>query len=85
MNIPVFPCVLCIHNEQVRVEPLQPGLHDILKARAEYVCFVQADPSLEFQQVARVIDSAKSAGADRVGLPTGVQSPSRQPEPRPTG
>ena len=44
MNIPVFPCVLCIHNEQVRVEPLQPGLHDILKARAEYVCFVQADP-----------------------------------------
>jgi len=34
------------------------------------VVFVKGDPELEFQVVARVIDIAKGAGIDKVGLMT---------------
>jgi len=50
-------------------------LEDIFKTRAERVVFVKGDPDLEFQVVARVIDIAKGAGIDKVGLMTkGVES-----------
>ena len=45
-------------------------LQEIFKTRAERVVFVQGDPDLEFQSVARAIDIAKGAGIDRVGLMT---------------
>ncbi len=45
-------------------------LEEIFKTRAERVVFVKGDPGLEFQEVARVIDIAKGAGIDKVGLMT---------------
>ena len=45
-------------------------LEEIFKTRAERVVFVKGDPDLEFQQVAQVIDAAKGAGIDKVGLMT---------------
>ncbi|MCC7348740.1 MAG: biopolymer transporter ExbD, partial [Variibacter sp.] len=38
--------------------------------RAERVVFVKGDPDIEYQFVARAIDTAKGVGIDKVGLMT---------------
>ncbi len=59
-----------INQEPTDETRLGPRLEDIFKTRAERVVFVKGDPELEFQSVARVIDIAKGAGIDKVGLMT---------------
>ncbi len=59
-----------INQEPTDEQRLGPRLEEIFKTRAERVVFVKGDPELEFQQVARVIDIAKGAGIDKVGLMT---------------
>ena len=59
---------LRINNETVPVETLGTRLAEIFKTRAERVAFVQGDANVEFRGIARVIDIARSAGVDRVGL-----------------
>ncbi len=61
---------LKINQEDVLFENLGKRLEDIFKTRAERVCFVKADPELEYQEVAKVIDVAKGVGIDQVGLMT---------------
>jgi biopolymer transport protein TolR len=61
---------LLINQEPVPASMLQARLEEIFKIRAERVVFVKGDPDLEYQEVARVIDMAKGAGIDRVGLMT---------------
>ncbi len=61
---------LKINNEDVTWENLEGRLVDIFKTRAERVVFVSADRALNFDQVARVIDSAHAAGIANVGLMT---------------
>jgi biopolymer transport protein TolR len=43
-------------------------VHDIFKQRAERVAFVRGDDDVDFDYVAQVIDTAREAGVDRVGL-----------------
>ena len=59
---------LKINQEEVGWENLKGRLFDIFKTRAERVAFVQGDDSVDFQYVADVIDIARHAGAERVGL-----------------
>lgn len=59
---------LHINQEGVTSERLGARLFEIFKARAEKVCFVRADPGIEFQEVARVIETIRDAGVERVGL-----------------
>ena len=59
---------LHINQEAVEADRLGPRLFDIFKARAEKVCFVRANPGIEFQRVAQVIDVARGAGVTQVGL-----------------
>ena len=61
---------LKINDEDVAWAGLRGRLHDILKIRAERVLFVKADPTLDYEYIAEVIDIGRSAGADRVGLIT---------------
>jgi len=61
---------MLINQEPTDETRLGPRLEEIFKTRAERVVFVKGDPSLEFQQVAKVIDIAKGAGIDKVGLMT---------------
>lgn len=49
---------------------LTARLEDIFKTRATKVVFVKGDPDLDYQNVARVIDDAKGAGLDKVGIMT---------------
>ncbi len=61
---------MLINQEPTDEDRLGSRLEDIFKTRAERVVFVKGDPELEFQTVARVIDIAKGAGIDKVGLMT---------------
>jgi biopolymer transport protein TolR len=59
-----------LNQEDITEERLADRLMEVFKTRAERVCFVKADPDLEFQFVAKAIDIAKGAQMDKVGLMT---------------
>jgi biopolymer transport protein ExbD len=67
------PPQLRINQDDVSWEELQPRLHDIFKQRAEKVAFVKGDDDVDFEAVAQVIDVAREAGVERVGLMPGKQ------------
>jgi len=64
---------LKINQENVSWNDLHNRLHDIFKTRAERVAFVRGDDDVDFEYVANVIDIARDAGVDRVGLLTKTQ------------
>ncbi len=59
-----------INQDPVDVRMLGSRLEDIFKTRNERVIFVKGDSTLPFGEVARVIDIAKGAGIDKIGLIT---------------
>src|ERR1700687_4491104 len=61
---------LKINQDDITWDALEERLIGIFKSRAEKVVFVKGDKDLEFQVVARAIDTAHSAGIDKVGLMT---------------
>ena len=61
---------LLINRESTTKEVLEQSLRDIFKTRAERVMFVRGDPSLNFEDVAEIIDIGKGAGVDKIGLIT---------------
>jgi biopolymer transport protein ExbD len=61
---------MMINQEPTTDQQLGPRLEEIFKTRAERVVFVKGDPDLEYQWVARAIDTAHGAGIDKVGLMT---------------
>ena len=60
--------VIRINTEQTDMRLLGTRLEDIFKARNERVVFVKGDSSLPFGDVAEIIDVAKGAGIDKIGL-----------------
>jgi len=52
----------------IDIRMLGSRLEDIFKTRNDRVMFVSGDPSLAFADVAQVIDIAKGAGIDKIGL-----------------
>jgi biopolymer transport protein ExbD len=62
------PPDLKINEPPVTWSDLESELAGIFKQRAEKVAFVQGDDEVDFEYVAFVIDSARAAGVDRVGL-----------------
>lgn len=61
---------IMINRDPTTKDLLENKLRDIFKTRADRVMFVRGDPVLEFRDVAEVIDMAKGAGVDKVGLLT---------------
>lgn len=61
---------LKINQEDVTKDRLGDRLTDIFKSRNERTMFVQADPKLYFNSIVDVIDIAKGAGVDKIGLIT---------------
>jgi len=57
-----------INDETVAWSDLHQRLFDIFTIRVERVAFVTADDDIDFERVADVIDTAHSAGIDRLGL-----------------
>ncbi|MDA1312730.1 MAG: biopolymer transporter ExbD [Acidobacteria bacterium] len=61
---------ILINRDPTGKDILGDRLQDIFKTRAERVLFVRGAPSLDFFEIAEVIDIAKGAGVDKVGLLT---------------
>jgi biopolymer transport protein TolR len=61
---------LKINQDVVELRYLGDQLQDIFKSRNERVAFVNADPDLLYKDVVEVIDVAKGAGVDKIGLMT---------------
>lgn len=59
---------LRINQQEVSWADLKAQLANIFKQRAEKVAFVQGEDAIEFEYVADVIDTARAAGVERVGL-----------------
>ena len=64
------PPELKINGEQVKRDDLEARLAEIFLKRAEKVAFVRGDDDVDFQDVAEVIDLARHADVQRVGLLT---------------
>ncbi|GGH03069.1 ExbD/TolR family protein [Silvibacterium dinghuense] len=65
-GVPVYK----INQDDVAKEQLEARLDQIFSTRANKVMFVKGDPNLNFESVAEVVDIAKAAGIDHVGLLT---------------
>ena len=61
---------ISLNQEPLEFASILSRLRDVFSTRADRTIFVQADDEVLFNEVAQVIDTAKSAGADRVGLMT---------------
>jgi len=59
-----------INQDAIDIRMLGSRLEDIFKTRSDRVMFVKGDPTLPFADVAEVIDIAKGAGIDKIGLVT---------------
>jgi biopolymer transport protein TolR len=59
-----------INQNVIELRFLGDQLQDIFKTRNERTAFVNADPDLLYKDVVEVIDVAKGAGVDKVGLMT---------------
>jgi biopolymer transport protein ExbD len=59
-----------LNHEVVTLQDLDTRLKQIFAAAPNHVLFVRGDRDLDFQQVAEVIDVAKGAGLNRIGLMT---------------
>jgi len=59
-----------INQDPVDIRMLGSRLEDIFKTRSDRVMFVKGDPTLPFSDVAEIIDIAKGAGLDKIGLVT---------------
>ena len=61
---------ILINRDPSSKDLLGNRLQDIFKTRAERVMFVRGAPNLDFSEIAEVIDIAKGAGVDKIGLLT---------------
>ncbi len=59
---------LKINHEEVAVNAFEKRLREIFQARVDKVAFLKGDPEIDFEYVAEVMDAARRAGVERVGL-----------------
>jgi biopolymer transport protein ExbD len=62
--------IIKVNQKEVDQRFLASELQDIFKTRNDRTIFVNADPDLLFNDVIEIIDIAKGAGIDKVGLMT---------------
>jgi biopolymer transport protein TolR len=75
-NLPPREIVVSVHQDRsldINTEPvtwdaLADRLKQILARRPDGAIFVAGAPTLDFQDIARVLDEARGAGINRVGL-----------------
>ena len=62
--------VIKINQNEIQASHLIEELQGIFKTRSDRTIFVQGDDELLFSDMARLIDAAKGAGMERLGLVT---------------
>ena len=61
---------MAINKQIVTMQDLDNRLREVFEARREKTMFIVGDPSLRYGEIIAVIDAAKGAGVDKVGIVT---------------
>jgi biopolymer transport protein TolR len=61
---------IAVNKQLVSLADLQNRLRDIFETRREKTMFIVGDPSLRYGEIIAVIDAAKGAGVEKVGIVT---------------
>jgi len=61
---------IAVNHQPIQIADLESKLRDIFETRKEKTMFIVGDPSLRYGQIVRVIDAAKGAGVEKVGIVT---------------
>lgn len=61
---------LSVNKQDVAISELETRLRNIFEQRKEKTMFIVGDPSLRYGDIVEVIDAAKGAGIDKVGIVT---------------
>jgi biopolymer transport protein TolR len=61
---------ISINHQDVTLAMLEDRLRSIFDQRKDKTMFIQADGSLRYKDIVEVIDAAKGAGVDKVGIVT---------------
>ena len=61
---------ITINNQPVSIEALQTELRTVFENRKDKTLFINGDETLRYGEIIEVIDAAKGAGVDKVGIVT---------------
>jgi biopolymer transport protein TolR len=59
-----------VNHTPIPLDQLESRLRDVFETRKEKTMFIVGDPSLRYGEIVAVIDAAKGAGVDKVGIVT---------------
>ena len=61
---------IAVNHQVISLDQLESRLRDVFEARKEKTMFIVGDPSLRYGDIVAVIDAAKGAGVEKVGIVT---------------
>lgn len=61
---------LAVNQQAVSLDALEPRLREIYRDRDDKTLFIMGAPNLRYGEIVNVIDAAKGAGVQRVGIVT---------------
>ena len=61
---------ILVNNQEVQLRGLESRLRDIFETRREKTMFIAASGTLQYGDIVEIIDMAKGAGVDKVGIVT---------------
>jgi biopolymer transport protein ExbD len=61
---------IAVNHQPIQLAELESKLRDIFETRKEKTMFIVGDPSLRYGDIVNVIDAAKGAGVEKVGIVT---------------
>jgi biopolymer transport protein ExbD len=61
---------IAVNHQPMQIGELEGKLRDIFETRKEKTMFIVGDPTLRYGQIVQVIDAAKGAGVEKVGIVT---------------
>jgi len=61
---------MAVNKQPVTIAELQTRLREVFETRREKTMFIVGDPSLRYGEIIAVIDAAKGAGVEKVGIVT---------------
>jgi biopolymer transport protein ExbD len=77
---------IAVNHQPIPLEQLESRLRDVFETRKEKTMFIVGDPSLRYGDIVAVIDAAKGAGVEKVGIVTmGMRNEAAGAAPAKTG
>jgi len=61
---------IAVNHQPIPLAELEARLRDVFESRKEKTMFIVGDPSLRYGEIVAVIDAAKGAGVEKVGIVT---------------